>query len=77
MLLAKQSQSADALDNVVLPPVGRQVVANRKRSNAGQGTGPFVKAIQAVYFQVKSIGKEGGQFGVGTQSQETLSVRRD
>src|SRR5580765_3428595 len=77
MLLAKQSKSADALDNVVFPSVGRQVVVNRERSNAGQGRGPFVKGIEAVYIQVKPIGKELGQFGVGAQSQKTLGVRRD
>src|ERR1041385_4743248 len=74
MLLTKQGQGADALDDVILPAVGRKFVMNRKGSEAGQGSRPFFELLEAMHFKIKTIGKKPGQLSAGTERNEAIGV---
>src|SRR5262249_37164457 len=74
MLLAQECQSADALDDIVFPAVGRKLVMNRQGSDAWQGRVPFCKRSAVVNLEIKPVREKLSQFGVGTYRQEITGV---
>src|SRR5436190_22918849 len=75
VLLAKQSQRADALDNIVLPTIGWEFIMNRQRGNAGQGSGSFLEGFDVTDLEIKTTWKKWGKRGAATQSQEASSIK--
>src|SRR5260221_9293452 len=79
MLLSQQSEGADALHNVVLPAVGREGVVDGERGDGGNGVMErwsggvmFFESFETGYFEVKAIGEEGGEGGIGAHREETV-----
>ena len=109
MGLAEQGQGADALDDIVLPAVGREGVVGRERSDGGKtwsvergawsvgenglvdwwinglvgrgvmewwsdGVAVFVVGVEAVDFEVKTVGEERGQSRGGAEGQKAVGL---
>src|SRR5438132_993057 len=50
---------------------------NGEGGDAGQRSGTFFEIIEAVYFEIKAIGKERGEFGAGAEGEEAVSAFKE